>query len=62
MDKENNTMNNTEKLDMKNEFIKNLSDKERIAMNIAIEHLESSFDIEKCIGFKHFENKYNKKT
>jgi hypothetical protein len=34
------------------EYIENLTEKEMITYNIAKEHLESSFDLVKCIGFQ----------
>lgn len=35
-------------------FIASMDEKELVAYQIAKEHLESSFDIEKCIGFQSF--------
>lgn len=35
-------------------FIASMDDKELLAYQIAKDHLESSFDIEKCIGFHSF--------
>lgn len=35
-------------------FVEKMDDKEKYALLIAIEHLEDSFDIEKCIMFKKF--------
>lgn len=34
------------------EYVKSLDNLEKIAYNIAVKNLESSFDIEKCIGFQ----------
>ena len=36
------------------EYIQSLNDKERKALEIAKNHLESSFDIEKSVGFIKF--------
>lgn len=38
-------------------YIENMDDKERLAWEIAKDHLESSFDLEKSIGFKKFAEK-----
>lgn len=43
-------------------YMKSLDDKERIAIQIAKEHLESSFDIMKCNGFHDFKRKQKNKT
>lgn len=37
-----------------NEYIEQLTNSEKIAFSIAKENLESSFDIEKTIGFLNF--------
>ena len=37
-----------------NEYIEQLTNSEKIAFNIAKKNLESSFDIEKSIGFLNF--------
>ena len=43
------------------EYISSLTKIEKIAYDIAVKNLESSFDIEKCIGFqKWLKNKKNK--
>jgi len=36
------------------EYVDSLSDKERVAHNIAKKHLGSSFSLRKSIGFKQF--------
>jgi hypothetical protein len=36
------------------QFTTNLDEKHILAMNIAKDHLETSFDITKCNGFKDF--------
>ncbi len=36
------------------EYLKQMSPSEKIAYDIAVKNLESSFDIEKSIGFKEF--------
>ena len=42
------------------EYISSLTKIEKIAYDIAVKNLESSFDIEKCIGFqKWLKNKKN---
>ena len=35
-------------------YIEQMSPQEKLVLKIAIEHLESSFDIEKSIGFKEW--------
>jgi hypothetical protein len=40
-------------------YIEQMSPQEKLVLNIATEHLESSFDIEKSIGFKEWLNDYN---
>ena len=44
-----------------NKYIESLDDKEKIAINIAKDHLKSSFNLEKSIGFIKFKNNYNLK-
>lgn len=39
---------------MEEQYIASMSDKERIAYHIAQEHLGSSFDIQKSIGYQTF--------
>lgn len=39
---------------MEKEYIASMSDKERIAYHIAQEHLGTSFDIQKSIGYQTF--------
>lgn len=51
----NNNKNDNDSLIEK--YMKHMSDKEKLAFEIAKDHLGSSFDIEKCIGFKKFVNK-----
>ena len=41
------------------EYTNSLSEQERLVMKIAIEHLGSSFDIEKSIGFRKWLEKRN---
>lgn len=53
--KSNNNKNDNDSLIEK--YMKHMSDKEKLAFEIAKDHLGSSFDIEKCIGFKKFVNK-----
>jgi|OM-RGC.v1.036825239 hypothetical protein len=43
-----------------NEYIAQLSQQEQIVLEIAKEHLESSFDIKKSIGFMEWINKRDK--
>jgi len=38
--------------DLKKEYIKSMDEKEQIAYKIAQEHLDSSFNLEKSIGFQ----------
>lgn len=42
------------------EYMKSLTDKEVITLNIAKEHLGSSFDLVKCIGFQKWLKKDEK--
>jgi transcriptional regulator CtsR len=42
-------------------YIQTLNDKEKQAIEIAKNHLESSFDIEKSVGFVKFKNDTIKK-
>jgi len=44
------------------EYKESLSEQERIVLQIAIEHLESSFDIEKSIGFLEWLSKHNENS
>jgi hypothetical protein len=44
------------------EYIKTMDDKTRKAYEIAQHHLESSFDLEKSIGFQTFLKTYMKQT
>jgi len=39
-------------------YIEQISPQEKLVLKIAIEHLESSFDIEKSIGFKEWLKEY----
>ena len=43
------------------EYIASLNDTKRKALTIARDHLGSSFDIEKSIGFIQYRKKQNKK-
>jgi hypothetical protein len=40
------------------EYIQTLNEKELYAIEIAKDHLESSFDIEKSVGFLEFKKSY----
>lgn len=42
------------------EFISTLTPFQKIAYNIAIKNLESSFSLEKCIGFLEFKERKEK--
>ena len=42
---------------MEDEYIANMSEKERIAYLIAKDHLETSFDIQKSIGYQTYKQK-----
>tara|TARA_B110000483_G_scaffold230725_1_gene296243 strand:- start:2377 stop:2553 length:177 start_codon:yes stop_codon:yes gene_type:complete len=44
------------------EYKESLSEQEHIVLQIAIEHLESSFDIEKSIGFLEWLSKHNENS
>ena len=39
------------------QYISQLNNQEKIVLKIATEHLKSSFDIEKSIGFKNWQKK-----
>lgn len=43
------------------EYKSQLSEQERLVLEIAIDHLETSFDIEKSIGFKNWKIQYANK-
>ena len=45
---------------MEEEYIASMSEKERIAYLIAKDHLETSFDIQKSIGYQTYKQKYIK--
>lgn len=48
-------MDNTENMDeTEKEFVEQFTPFQKIAYNIAVKNLESSFCIEKCIGFLEF--------
>lgn len=56
-------MSDKEKYEMEKlieEYISEFTEQERIVFNIAKEHLGSSFDIEKSIGFLEWLEKKNK--
>jgi len=40
-------------------YIQQMSPQEKLVLKIATEHLESSFDIEKSIGFKEWLKEYH---
>ena len=42
------------------QYISQLNNQEKIVLKIATEHLKSSFDIEKSIGFKNWQKKFIK--
>jgi|APSaa5957512535_1039671.scaffolds.fasta_scaffold1062607_1 hypothetical protein len=42
------------------EYLDQLSEKEKITLEIAKEHLETSFNIEKCIGFTEWKKQQDK--
>ena len=43
--------------ELKKAYLHNLNEKERVAMEIAKDHLKTSFDLEKCIDFKNWSSK-----
>lgn len=43
--------------DLKQQFLDSMDDKMKIAYKIAQEHLETSFDLEKCIAFQKYKSK-----
>lgn len=49
----------TKKNDLKNKYLTSLNEKEKIAYNIAVRHLGSSFNLEKSIGFQKWLKKNN---
>tara|TARA_Y100000992_G_scaffold94621_1_gene60921 strand:- start:343 stop:519 length:177 start_codon:yes stop_codon:yes gene_type:complete len=54
--------NKSNNINLIEEYKESLSEQERIVLQIAIEHLESSFDIEKSIGFLEWLSKHNEKS
>ena len=46
--------------DLEKEFIEKLTPFQKIAHNIAVKNLESSFSLEKCIGFLEFKQEKEK--
>lgn len=54
---EHDTESQEEYSELMKKYIENMDDKERLAFEIAKDHLESSFDLEKSIGFKKFAEK-----
>jgi hypothetical protein len=60
MDTKSNTnddVNADEKINELNEFLKTLNEKERISLEIAKEHLGTSFDYYRCNGFVDWKKK-----
>ena len=58
----NNKDNNNQDIKSNNliqEYLNSLDEFEKQAINIAEKSLETSFDIEKCIGFIKFKKSYN---
>lgn len=54
--------NKSNNINLIEEYKESLTEQERIVLQIAIEHLESSFDIEKSIGFLEWLSKHNEKS
>ena len=54
--------NKSNNINLIEEYKESLSEQERIVLQIAIEHLESSFDIEKSIGYLEWLSKHNEKS
>ena len=54
--------NKSNNINLIEEYKESISEQERIVLQIAIEHLESSFDIEKSIGFLEWLSKHNEKS
>lgn len=48
--------------ELEKEFVEKLSPFQQIAYKIAIKNLESSFSLEKCIGFLEFKQEKEKET
>jgi hypothetical protein len=55
--KTNDDVNADEKINELNEFLKTLNEKERISLEIAKEHLGTSFDYYRCNGFVDWKKK-----
>lgn len=51
-----------EEQELVKKYLDTLSPKEKIAYNIALAHLESSFDIMSSIGYIQFKDKHFKRT
>jgi hypothetical protein len=54
--------NKSNNINLIEEYKESLTEQERIVLQIAIEHLESSFDIEKSIGYLQWISKHNGKS
>ena len=55
----NNSNQNIKSINLIQEYLNSLDEFEKQAINIAEKSLETSFDIEKCIGFIKFKKSYN---
>jgi hypothetical protein len=55
----NNENNNIKSNNLIQKYLNSLDEFEKQAINIAKKSLETSFDIEKCIGFIKFKKTYN---
>ena len=56
--KANNNMEDKDKTtELMKKYIESMNDKERVAYEIAKDHLQSSFDLVKSIGYKKFAEK-----
>ena len=57
--KANNNMEDNDKTtELMKKYIESMNDKERVAYEIAKDHLQSSFDLVKSIGYKKFAEKH----
>ena len=60
MEKTNTDINKSPEQVLIDSYIEQLSEQEKLVLDIAINHLESSFDIVRSIGYKEWLEKQNK--
>jgi hypothetical protein len=62
MEKNPTTNSSSTKTNELNEYLKSLNEKQRISLEIAKDHLGTSFDYFRCNGFLDWKNSNSKKT